>query len=238
MNASTWRFAWESKSNEMEEMLVVSRLLHIWPNYTPRDIEIYKMYGSFVCPKDYCDGKWTSTQCTSSWEYWFDPKNHQGQVELVKEYRQQCRECESWAPPCFDEESTGKAVNIIMTRLKRVFCAEAPDINSNNWHTKAIARQTPHDSERCEACQEGICPQNCFLGEKPKEEPKAKRARTKCDHSNDVKEKIKWNVKLSDTGTYDLVIGEDHEESEVKEDDSANDQCSCRSGWIDLLSTN
>jgi len=200
MNTATWKEAWESAGEEFSELQAISECLDNPRNHEPRSMDVYKMYGNFRCPgkkKQKCNGSWSSTECVSQWNYWYDVNIGEGQIELIKEYQQQCRNCQSWVSPRFDEESTAKAVSKLATRIKRVFYGEAPENVTAERHSRANARKKPHDSERCEACQEGICPQD-QLGFSEH------RTHVQRDYTNAPRKEIRWKIKLSDNDTVTI----------------------------------
>jgi len=210
MNTASWKKAWELAGEEFSEtaeieLLAISEFLDNPRNHEPKSMDIYKMYGNFRCPgkkKQKCTGSWSSTECVSQWNYWYDVNILKGQIELIKEYQQQCRKCQSWVSPQFDEESTAKAVSKLATRIKRVFYGEAPENVQSERHSRANARRKPHDSRRCEACREGICPQGelGFLGFS------GNRTHVQRDYTDVPRENLRWEIKLSDNDT--VTIGQ------------------------------
>ena len=205
MNIARWKNAWASEGDQLAHLSAVSELLDNERNHEPKSMDVYKMYGDFHCPgkkKQKCKGNWSSTECVSVWNYWYDPRVHQGQVVLVKEYQQQCRKCESWVSPHFDEESAGRAVSKLVTRIKRVFYGEAPASVHSDRHSKANVRKKPHDFQRCEACRDGICPQGDFGGFN------RHRQHFERDYTGLPKKRLQWKIKLGQGKKDKVVIGD------------------------------
>ena len=107
-----------------------------------------------------CFRKWTSSQCNTTIEYWYDAREKKGVIKIVKEYGQNCQKCNKLAVPRFDLEATDKAMVKIVSRMKKVFYNEAPPANEHSdLHSQFTERKKPHDSSRCQACKEGKCSQ-------------------------------------------------------------------------------
>jgi len=192
MNTANWRSAWLSEGSELAELSAISFVLDKERHYVPKRMDVY-MYGEFACPgklMQKCRGKWSSNNCVSVWNYWFDTEHDKGRVELLKEYQQKCKKCENWAYPHFDLEGTEIAVRKLVTRIKSVFYGEAPSGDQSSRHSKAVTRKKPHDSSRCEACRKGACTAGTSF---------RNQNRRQRDYSSCHREKIQWRVKISDS---------------------------------------
>lgn len=104
---------------------------------------------------------WSSTSCNTDIKYRYNKKSKNGEIQIFKEYGQNCQNCSRLCKPIFDTESCDIAMEKIIERVKKVFYGiEPPSDEFAGRHSKAQKRQISHDSERCEACQQGKCPHN------------------------------------------------------------------------------
>ena len=112
---------------------------------------------------------WSSTSCNTEIKYRYNPTLKRGEVLISREFSQDCQRCNTSIKPKFDDEACEKAVEKILTRIKRVFYNQAPTSNEfSERHSGAQMRENPHDSSRCEACKEGKCPDADFSSSRPR----------------------------------------------------------------------
>ena len=80
-----------------------------------------------------------------------------GNVLTDKEYNQFCKKCKIPAKPTFDEEATGRAINVVMKAIQKRIYGIYPETGESSKHSRANERKKNHDSKNCEACQLGKC---------------------------------------------------------------------------------
>ena len=157
MNTEVWKEAFGSFASEIYDLTAFKDLLNESRHHKFKEMTIHSMFGSFKCN---CKS-WSSTKCSTLFKYRYNPRKKSGEINIEKEYGQNCNNCEELCMPKFDLEATLKAMSIVIKRIKKVFYNQesSKDIYSKR-HSRAQDRQNPHDSDRCEACLEGKCPFN------------------------------------------------------------------------------
>ena len=136
-----------------------------------KEMIVHFVFGKFECKKrsskDQRKRSWNSTKCSTKILYRYNSRKKRGEIEIDKEYEQACKNCNTYTEPEFDLEATDKAMEKMDKRIKKVFYNEAPPANEvSERHSQASERRNPHDSARCEACREGICPEQGYVADR------------------------------------------------------------------------
>ena len=155
-NSDNWADSFEEFGSELLNLSTYGSIINQERNQKFREMTVWSIFGVFSCKT--CSNRWTSTKCSVLVMYRYNVDANLGEVNIKREFRQDCRKCEESAAPLFDLEATDKAVSKIVDRIKKVFyniCA--PGNVEADPHSRASARKTPHDSARCEACKLGVC---------------------------------------------------------------------------------
>ena len=170
MNSETWKRAFSQSVSELKDMRTYQSLLQESRHHQFKEMIIHHMYGTFSCPN--CKSKrwvliltesleitisafsiflrsWSSTSCNTEIKYRYNPTLKRGEVLISREFSQDCQRCNTSIKPKFDDEACEKAVEKILTRIKRVFYNQAPTSNEfSERHSGAQMRENPHDSSR------------------------------------------------------------------------------------------
>ena len=156
-NGDLWTRVFMISAAEIVDMSAYKSLLLENRHHEFKEMIIYSMFGRFNC--DRCNSKsWTSTTCNTEIKYRYNPNTEQGEIEIVKEFGQACNRCNRRYQPKFDHEAVEMAMSKISERIKKVFYNQGPPSNEHSSrHSHAKDRKVPHDSSRCQACQEGKC---------------------------------------------------------------------------------
>ena len=127
-NKEAWAFAFCLHASKITDMKIFNALLQEKSHHNFVEMMMHKMCGRFTCSN--CGNMWSSTSSNSLIKYRYNPQMRNGEIHIVKEYGQLCKNCDSTnCQPVFDNEATGKAMYNIVKRLKKVFYKsdEGPD---------------------------------------------------------------------------------------------------------------
>ena len=173
-----WIYSFAKHAKELVKFHTFGSILNEERHQESKEMLVHSMFGKFECDNPKCKKKnykgqgkrswtsnqcstWTSNQCSTLISYRYNSRMKRGEIEIDKEYQQACKYCNTDAKPEFDQEATDKAMEKIIKRMKMVFYNEGPPANEvSERHSQARERKNPHDTARCEACREGICPED------------------------------------------------------------------------------